>query len=98
MRAETIGMISEGWRADGEDEIVAGQQGDDLHAHRRQEAREQQVILRKAALARHRRGEHARIVALGEPYRFVEGVVTIDRRADHEDRLFGGVEKTADLR
>ena len=65
-------------------------------AHRRQEAGEQRMVLGEAAARRHRRGEDARAVALGERAHLVPGAVAVDAGADDERRPLAGVERGAD--
>ena len=98
MRAKTFDVVSEGRRTHGQDEVVPGQALHDAFTHRGQEAGEERVVFREAATPRHRRHEHASLVAFGQGNRFVPRAIAVDRRTDDKRRALGRVERLAHLR
>ena len=97
VRPRAFDVIGEGRRADRENQILPLEQSDDLLAHRRQESREQPMVLGETAATGHRRPPNARVVALGELHHRVPSAVAIYRGASDERRPLARVERGADL-
>ena len=98
MRALPLDVIGESRRTDGKDQVMPGQQLHDALTHRGQEAGEEAVVFRKAAAARHRRHEDARVVALGQRDSGVPGAVAVHGGADDKRRALGRIQCITQLR
>ena len=96
MRSVAFDVIGEGGRAEHQHQVAAGEGGDDPLAHRRQEAGELRMVLGEAAARRHRRGEDARPMALGQGPDLLPGAAAVDAGADDERRPLARIERVAD--
>ena len=98
MRPVAFDVVGEGGRPEHQHQVAAGEGGDDPLAHRRQEAGELRMVLGEAAARRHRRGEDARPMALGQGPHLLPGAAAVDAGTDDERGPLARIERLADRR